>query len=277
MPDHYTDYFEVTKSRTTLFIIDPQNDFHPGGSLAIATANEDSSRISELINQHGDDIDDIIVSLDTHQKLHIAHGLFWINEAGEHPPPFTPIPLSAVQSGEWKTSQPQWQEWGLAYVKQLEANKRFTLLIWPEHCLIGTKGHAVVDEMNTALHTWCDKRTRAVDYVLKGHNMLTEHYSALRADVEREDDPRTQFNEATFNRLRKADRVLVCGEALSHCVAFTTRDLLSRWPKDEASKVVLLKDCSSPVASFEAAADEFLEEITVQGATVTTSDKLEWP
>jgi len=132
MPDHYTDYFEVTKSRTTLFIIDPQNDFHPGGSLAIATANEDSSRISELINQHGDDIDDIIVSLDTHQKLHIAHGLFWINEAGEHPPPFTPIPLSAVQSGEWKTSQPQWQEWGLAYVKQLEANKRFTLLIWPE-------------------------------------------------------------------------------------------------------------------------------------------------
>jgi len=38
-----------------------------------------------------------------------------------------------------------------------------------------------------------------------------------------------------------------------------------------------LKDCSSPVASFEAAADEFLEEITVQGATVTTSDKLEWP
>jgi hypothetical protein len=132
MEIHYQDYYEVTKSRNTLFIIDPQNDFHPGGSLAIPTANEDSSRISKLIMEHGDQIDDIIVSLDSHQKLHIAHSLFWVNAAGEHPPPFTPIPLAAVENGEWKTSQPKWQDWGLAYVKQLEANKRFTLLIWPE-------------------------------------------------------------------------------------------------------------------------------------------------
>jgi nicotinamidase/pyrazinamidase len=132
MEIHYQDYYEMTKSRNTLFIIDPQNDFHPGGSLAIPTANEDSSRISKLIMEHGDQIDDIIVSLDSHQKLHIAHSLFWVNAAGEHPPPFTPIPLAAVENGEWKTSQPKWQDWGLAYVKQLEANKRFTLLIWPE-------------------------------------------------------------------------------------------------------------------------------------------------
>lgn len=133
MEDHYKDYFDVTKSRNTLFIIDPQNDFHPGGSLAIPTANEDSSRISQLIKEHGNEIDDIIVSLDSHQKLHIAHSLFWVNsKTGKHPSPFTPIPLLSVENGEWKTSQPQWQEWGLAYVKQLEANKRFTLLIWPE-------------------------------------------------------------------------------------------------------------------------------------------------
>jgi nicotinamidase/pyrazinamidase len=134
----------------------------------------------------------------------------------------------------------------------------------------------VVDEMSDALHAWCEKRTRAIDYVLKGHNMLTEHYSALRADVEREDDVRTQFNQETFNRLRNADRVIICGQALSHCVAFTTRDLLSRWPSEEAAKVVLLKDCASPVPSFEQAAEDFISEITAQGATVTTSDQLEW-
>ena len=86
-----------------------------------------------------------MVSLDTHQKLHIAHGLFWVNGAGEHPAPFTPISVSAVESGEWMTTDPKWRDWGLKYVKQLEANQRFVLLIWPEHCLIGTPGHAVVD------------------------------------------------------------------------------------------------------------------------------------
>lgn len=143
--------------------------------------------------------------------------------------------------------------------------------------MIGTNGHAVVEEVSAALHGWCDRKTRAINYVLKGNNMLTEHYSALQADVQREDDVRTQFNQVTYDRLRLADRVIICGQALSHCVAFTTRDLLSHWPEEEASKVVLLKDCASPVPSFEQAAEDFINEITAQGATITTSDQLEWP
>lgn len=195
-----------------MLIIDPQIDFHPGGSLAIPTAHEDAARITDLIRTHGGKIDDICVSLDTHQKLHIAHSIFWVNEAGEHPPPFTAIPYEAVESGLWKTANPKWQAWGLDYVKTLSTNGRFTLLIWPEHCKIGTKGHAVVDDIADALDGWSAEHIRAIDYVLKGHNMLTEHYSALKADVEREDDVRTQFNAPMFARLRKADRVIICGQ-----------------------------------------------------------------
>jgi len=274
---HYNDYHKVEKSRTTLLIIDPQNDFHPGGSLAISTASADAERIASLIKAHADEIDDIVVSLDTHQRMHIAHSLFWTNAAGDaHPEPFTPIPAESVERGEWRTADPQWQTWSLDYCRQLEKNGRFTLIIWPEHCLVGTKGHAVEDAVAAALGEWCGAHRRCVEYVLKGQNMLTEHYSALRADVERPDDPRTAFNVAVFDRLRAADRVVVCGQALSHCVAFTTRDLLSRWPAAEASKVVLLTDCCSPVTTFEQAAEDFVAEVTAQGATVTTSDKLTW-
>ena len=45
-----------------LFIIDPQNDFHEGGSLAVAGATDDSKRIAELIERHPFEIDHIFVS-----------------------------------------------------------------------------------------------------------------------------------------------------------------------------------------------------------------------
>lgn len=101
--------------------------------------------------------------------------------------------------------------------------------------------------------------------------------SALAADVPRADDPRTQLNEAMVARLRAAGRVLVCGQALSHCVAFTVRDLLAALPSAEAAKIVLLTDCSSPVGGFEASAEEFVAECRARGVQVTTSDRLEWP
>ena len=203
--------------------------------------------------------------------------LFWKDpKTGKHPDPMTHISLASVESGQWATTDPQWQEWGKSYVAKLEANKRFVLNIWPEHCLIGTDGHAVVDDVNGSLLRWAGTRERAVEYVLKGHNMLTEHYSAFKADVVREDDPRTTYNTALLERLLKAERVIVCGQALSHCVAFSTRDLLSRWPKGQESRIVLLTDCASPVPTFEDAAKEFVEEMKNAGVTVTTSAKLAW-
>jgi nicotinamidase-related amidase len=159
----YNDYFAGTAGGTTVLIIDPQRDFHPGGSLAIPSADDDSARIAAMLSAHVEAIDDIVVSLDTHQKLHVAHPLFWINAEGGHPAPFTPIEVAAVESGAWKTTDPRWQAWGLTYVTTLAQNKRFTLLIWPEHCLIGTSGHAVVDSVNAALHGWCAERARAVE------------------------------------------------------------------------------------------------------------------
>ena len=36
------------------------------------------------------------------------------------------------------------------------------------------KGHAVVASVSEALDGWCDRRVRAVEYVVNGNNMLTE-------------------------------------------------------------------------------------------------------
>lgn len=53
-------------TKVILLIIDPQVDFHPGGSLAVAGADEDSQRIADFIDSNIDKIDEIYVTLDTH-------------------------------------------------------------------------------------------------------------------------------------------------------------------------------------------------------------------
>ena len=67
--------------------------------MGIPTANDDASRIAELITDHEGIIDDIIVSLDTHKKDHIAHGIFWEDSSKQHPESFTTISKSDVESG----------------------------------------------------------------------------------------------------------------------------------------------------------------------------------
>lgn len=51
---------------TALLIVDPQNDFHEGGSLAVPGANEDAERIAKLITDHAQTLDELIVTLDSH-------------------------------------------------------------------------------------------------------------------------------------------------------------------------------------------------------------------
>lgn len=62
--------------KNILLIIDPQIDFHPAGgvgslahpqgSLAVAGANEDTHKISQLILKNIEKFDEIVVTLDSH-------------------------------------------------------------------------------------------------------------------------------------------------------------------------------------------------------------------
>lgn len=174
-----------------MLIIDPQVDFHPGGSLAVDSANEDSDKIAAFIESHLDEISQINVTLDSHQRFHIAHGLFWKDKDGNTPPPFTLIPSSDIESGKWIPQDEELLEFALFYAKSLEKDGRFVICIWPEHCIMGTPGHAIVPVINQAILKWAERHRKPINYVMKGTNSLTEHYSALRADVELPNDPDT--------------------------------------------------------------------------------------
>ena len=160
------------------------------------------------------------------------------------------------------------QAWALFYTKNLEKKNNYKLTIWPEHCIIGSHGHTVVDVLNDSLLEWTRTNQKSVQYIEKGQNCKTELYSILEAEVEDPEDPTTAFDTDLFSQLKIADRILICGQASSHCVKFTIQDLRRYWPEDNLNKLMLLKDCCSPVTSFEKVANDFIEEMKEAGLTV---------
>lgn len=252
-------------------IIDPQNDFaDPSGSLFVKGADKDSERLAKLLGRLLPKIDSIHVTLDTHHFIDIAHPIFWMDGQGAHPQPFTQITEADILTGKWRTTRTDYQIRATDYVKALETNGRYTLTIWPPHCLIGQIGHNVVTPLMEVLTEW-ENTFATVDYVLKGSNKWTEHYSAIKADVPDASDPSTQLNTQLLTQLQSADILAISGQALSHCVANTVRDMVEYLPKKMVSKMLLIKDTSSPVPGFEALAEQFLADMSACGMQIVKS------
>lgn len=254
----------------TLLVIDPQNDFcDSSGALAVPGASEDCIRLADLIRRTSDRLQTIHVTLDTHHLFHIAHPIFWQNSSGAHPEPFTIITSQSISAGQWRATVPQYQNYAVDYVHTLEKTGKYNLCIWPPHCRMGTWGHQVYPVLQDALTEW--ERLvpgRIVDYTTKGSNVRTEHYSAIRAEVSDAADPGSRTNFALIERLKAADNIAIAGEALSHCVANTVRDLITCIP---AEKLIVLTDVSSNVPGFEHLGSEFLEEVKKGGVRLMSS------
>jgi nicotinamidase-related amidase len=264
---------KVKSNKLVLLIIDPQNDFHPGGSLGVPGAIEDSQRTADFIEKHISEIDEIYVSLDTHHKLHIAHGPFWKNAEGESPAPFTQITNKEICDGVWMPRLEKHLEWCKHYTSALEAKGRYTLIIWPEHCIIGTNGHNVFPALNDSLQKWSQTNMKTINYSRKGEECLTEMYSAISAEIPLPTDP-VNFKADLYKGCVDTEKLVVCGQALSHCVNFTVRDIHARVVETgdlQASDMYLLADASSPVPGFEANGTQFIEDIRSAGMNITTS------
>ena len=281
------------KMTTHLLLIDPQNDFcdlpeawrphaMPGEeplqpALPVSGAHADMMRAAALVQRLGANLDAITVTLDSHHRIDVAHPGFWRNAAGQTPAPFTPINAAQVRAGAFRPrdeSDTEALPRVLAYLDALEAAGRYTLMVWPVHCQMGTWGHAVHAGLQAALDGWADAQGRSVAIVTKGENPWTEHYSALQAEVPDADDVRTTLNAALLAELDRADRLLIAGEAGSHCVRATVEHLAAHLPSGRLSKLVLLTDCISPVGGFEAQQAEFFAAMQAKGLKLATSTEV---
>jgi nicotinamidase-related amidase len=269
------------KKKLHLLVIDPQNDFCSDGnngtqkgSLFVPGATEDMDRLTDFIIRLGSKLEDIHITLDSHHLLHIANPGFWRNSKGDQPQPFTQITAKDVQNGTWTTRIPSLADRAMKYLQQLESTNRYSHTIWPPHCLIGSWGHGLSNHLDMALRTWCDNENSTIDFVAKGSNPYTEHFSAVRAEVPDPKDPSSQINTRFIDALVEADEILIVGEALSHCVRNTVQDIADNF-KDASyiQKLTLLTDCSSNVPGFEKMGQDFINEMTARGMKTATSDQ----
>ena len=265
--------------KVDLLVIDPQFDFvDPQGTLSVPGAKEDMQRLAVFIEKNTSRLDDIHVSLDQHHLVHIANPIYWMNSNGDSPTPFTQITANDLSSGKWLTRNPDLRTHALSYLQNLEKTGKYTHTIWPPHCLIGSPGAAIEVELFKALLKW-ESEFAIVDMVSKGSNPHVEHFSIVKAEVEYPGDLGTQMNSKFVGTISQADVILVCGEALLHCVKSSFDDIVAGFTDpNTVKKLVFLKDCSSPVPipGYQKAAEDFYKQIEAKGATVTTTDKYQF-
>lgn len=260
-----------------LLTIDGQVDFAEGGALPVTGAAKDMERLAKMIKKYGRDIDEIQLTLDSHYQMHIAHPLFWQDASGKAPIPFKdgkPVLILAddIKAGIWRPKNKDWKDWAQQYTQTLQDNKRYVLCIWPPHCIIGSAGQALVPVLYEAVTAWEIEYSAIAPRLTKGSNPFTEHYSCVKADCPRSDDPTTRLNARFIDTLKQYDDILIAGEALSHCVANSIRDVAAEFSEDQIKKFVLLEDASSNVPGCEKMGEDFVTEMTGKGMRIAKTD-----
>jgi nicotinamidase/pyrazinamidase len=302
-----------TRLKIDLLLIDPQKDFidTPGfrmdpatgkpilgkdnkpiplmGSLPVIGSYQDMQRMATFIRRAGPKLNDIHVTMDCHRLMDVAHPAWWravdATKAGgmdmrTMPTPGTQISESDIGT-KWSPVIPQVYgrnavEYFKEYVSTLEKTGKYKHTIWPPHCLIGTSGNNIQDDVAAALVEWEEQNIAVVDYVTKGSNPYTEHFGAVEAEVPDPHDPSTMLNKNLVDTLEKTDMVFLGGEALSHCLRSTVEQIASNFSSDSIKKLCLLIDCSSPVIipgviDFTADAQKFVAEMQKRGMKVAKS------
>lgn len=155
-----------------LIVIDVQNDFCPGGALAVAGGDEIISRINRLMG----DFATVVLTQDWHPANHASF-------AANHPGA-TPFSLTQMPYG------PQ--------------------VLWPTHCVQGTKG--------AEFHA--DLRTDPAQLIVrKGFRSGIDSYSAFF-----ENDRTTATGLEGYLKNRGVTSVTLVGLATDYCVAYSALD-----------------------------------------------------
>lgn len=287
------------QARTWLMLIDVQNTFcipdfelYVGGRSGRG-AVEDNERLCNFIYRNIGNITHITATMDTHKTMQVFHPIFFMDKDGNHPAPYTDIHAAQLRDGQWMFNSALAPQFGIApeygqqmmirYAEALEKKGKFALTIWPYHAMLGGIGHALVSSVEEALFFHSIARNAQYDIEIKGDKPFTENYSVIGPEVLTGPMGETlgTHNMKFIEQLQQFDKLIIAGQAKSHCVAWTVSDLLSDIKDVDpelSKKTYLLEDCSSPVVvpnvvDHTDAANAAYERFAKAGMNIIQSDQ----
>lgn len=201
----------------TFIIIDMQNDFCPGGALAV----QEGDKIIPLINLLQNKFDLVVATQDWHPKTHKS---FASNHPGKAV--FDVITLDGL-----------------------------TQVLWPDHCVQGTKGALLVDEL---------EKNRIEKIIQKGTDMNIDSYSGFFDNGHKK---ATGLDE--YLKLRKADEIYLAGLATDFCVKFTALDAVKL-----GYKTHVIIDACRGVNINAGDADKAIREMADNGIKIVNSKNI---
>jgi nicotinamidase-related amidase len=299
--------------RNHLVLIDAQRDFcFPEGTLYVGGrtgqgALEDNDRIARFIYENLPAISEITCTLDSHLPFQIFFAPFWVDSAGAPLKPHRTISVDEISSGAVRPNQDvvsavgapdfAWLTKQVAfYADSLAKASKYVLYLWPPHVLMGGDGHALVGVIQEArlFHAYARGARNGVE--IKGMHPLTENYSVFSPEVLLTHDGASLANRngALIDSLLQEDRLIIAGQASSHCVKSSIDDLLDAirlkdsslarrvYVLEDAMSAVAVPDPSSPgsfFADFTQAAQDALGRYHDAGMHIvkTTTPVSDWP
>jgi len=173
-----------------LIIIDVQYDFLPGGALAVEHGDE----IVQIINEIQSTYDLVVATQDWHPK---GHKSFYTSHPGKTA--FELISLNGLDQ-----------------------------VLWPEHCMQGTKGAELVPKLST----------NAIEAIFrKGMDKEIDSYSGFF-----DNGRKKSTGMAYYLKGRGVTEIAVCGVAADYCVYYTANDAL-----DLGFKASIIERASKPI------------------------------
>jgi nicotinamidase-related amidase len=202
----------------------------------------------------------IAVSIDTHQPHQIFHPAWWIDENGNHPVPFTIITTADLDNGKYRAVIKPIES--REYVENLEKVAKKPLCIWTYHCIEGTHGAALENQFANMVYFHSIAKKSVTQRLVKGQDPLSEMYGIIKPEY----DQKGYVNIEFLNALEKFDKIIIGGEAKSHCVLESVRQILEFYEDrpEITSKIYVLEDCMSSIPGFEDATEQTFSEFKQQ-------------
>lgn len=275
--------------KTALLLVDYQVDFcHPDGTLYVKGAQEDLARLlNNFFYPNIEQITTVVASLDTHYPFQIFYPTWWrYEDDNSRPAPYTLITLDArkqsVDAATGRVLLPLNPQWTLGhYLPKLKTDASLDLMIWPFHTMDGTAGHDLMPALSEALAFYAGARMAQPIYLRKGVVSEVEHYGIFAPEVIFPGNPSAGLNTAMLSLIANNDLIYVAGEAKSHCVLATMKQLVAYLGNDPQAlkKVRFLMDSTSSVAhpaiDFDEIANIELAKMATRGVQlVKTTDSI---